>query len=86
MLDVGRFVFLQGTFHASRSEEQWDGVIEQPEFHVARGRRAKIWISVIPAVWIAILLLKHLRFDRKRLAVVLRIRTSSRAGGTSLTS
>lgn len=67
--DVGGFVYLQGRFRMAGPNETCDGIIEEPEFYVAQGRRAKIWISVVPAIWVLLLLLRHFRLDRRHWAV-----------------
>lgn len=67
--DVGRFVYVRGIFRRPAASAEWDGIINPAEHHVARGRRAKIWLSVIPVVWITVLLLRHFRIDTTRWSI-----------------
>lgn len=68
--DVGRFVHVRGTFHAAAGDQAaW---VEPIGVRVHKGRRWKIWVSLIPLAWVALLLLSSFRIDPSRLAVELR--------------
>lgn len=67
--DIGQFVYVRGIFHQPPADADWDGEINPAEHRVARGRHAKIWLSVIPVLWIGVLLLRHFRINWKRLAI-----------------
>lgn len=67
--DIGRFIYVRGVFQRVDADAAWDAVIQPAEHYVARGRRAKIWLSVIPVVWIAVLLLRHFRFNPARWSI-----------------
>jgi len=68
--DVGRFVHVRGAFHAAAAgEPAW---VDPVGVHVHKGRRGKIWISLVPLTWIAFLLLRTFRFDPSRRALELR--------------
>ncbi len=64
--DIGRFAYVRGTFNRAEATEDCDGFIQPSRHYVARGRHAKIWISVIPTLWIATLLLRHFRLNTTR--------------------
>ncbi len=49
-----------------------EGYLEADSIIVARRRRSKIWLSVIPVILIAGLLLRDFRFDRKRFQLELK--------------
>jgi hypothetical protein len=67
--DVGRFIYVRGVFRRPAPNSNNHGVIEPAEHYVASGRRAKIWLSVIPVAWIAVLLLRHFRVNPTRLSI-----------------
>ncbi|MHC4877255.1 MAG: hypothetical protein ACYTGL_12230 [Planctomycetota bacterium] len=75
--DIGRFIYVRGIFHPSSPSDEVDAKIHPAEHRVARGRHAKIWISVIPTLWIAALLLRHFRVNRQTLAIEERHRVES---------
>jgi len=52
----GEFVILKAIFHKPNTLEALD-------FRIAKQRRAKIWLSVIPALLVGIYFLKRFRFN-----------------------
>jgi hypothetical protein len=60
---VGDFVRLQAQFHK-------DGHLTLQRLYVAKKRRAKLAISLLPALLVAVLVVRSYRFDRKRLCFV----------------
>jgi hypothetical protein len=69
---VGEFVYVRGTFHPAHPDAPNDGLLSHAAYRVAAGRRAKIWLSVIPVIWIAVLLLRHVRINTTRWSIELR--------------
>ncbi|MBI1310929.1 hypothetical protein GC176_06435 [bacterium] len=67
--DTGHFIYVRGTFQPAPPGTPWNGLVESARYRVARGRHAKIWISVIPTFWVGILLLRHFRFETRRFAI-----------------
>lgn len=67
--DVGRFVYVRGVFRRPAANTEYDGVIHPAEHYVARGRQAKIWLSVLPVIWISVLLLRHFRINTSSLSI-----------------
>ncbi len=67
--DVGRFIYVRGVFQLPESAGEEDGRVDPAEHYVARGRRAKIWLSVIPVIWVGVLLLRHFRINTSKLSV-----------------
>ena len=70
---VGEFVYARGTFHPAQPDAAYDGLLSPATYRVAAGRHAKIWLSVIPVIWIAVLLLRHVRFNTTRWSIELRV-------------
>ena len=69
--DVGRFVHVRGVFHPAEGDAPaW--IDPQGGVRVHRGRKWKIWLSLVPLVWVAGLLLATFRFDGSRLGFVAR--------------
>jgi hypothetical protein len=70
--DVGRFVHVRGTFHPAQVDQPaW---IEPVGVHVHKGRRWKIWVSLLPLTWLAFLFLSSFRLAPGRCALELRER------------
>ncbi|MBN1559267.1 hypothetical protein JW998_03410 [candidate division KSB1 bacterium] len=57
---VGEFIILNAVFH----KEGW---LEVKRMRIAEKRRAKIWLSVFPAVFICIYFVARFRFDFRTL-------------------
>lgn len=70
--DTGEFVYTRGIFQPANADEPYDGVLSPATFRIASGRHAKIWLSVIPVFWIAVLLLRHIRINTTRWSIELR--------------
>ncbi|MBC7187997.1 MAG: hypothetical protein H5U38_13265 [Calditrichaeota bacterium] len=60
---VGDFVRFQAQFHR-------DGHLTLQRLYVAKRRRAKVAISLLPALLVAVLVVRSYRFDRRRLCFV----------------
>jgi hypothetical protein len=70
--DVGRYVHARGVFHPAGADgAAW---LEPEVVRVLRGRRWKIWISLAPLVWVALLFAASFRVVPSRLALELRQR------------
>ena len=67
--DVGRFIYVRGVFRLPESRAAEDGLVDPAEHYVARGRHAKIWLSVIPVVWVGVLLLRHFRINTHQMSI-----------------
>ena len=67
--DVGRFIYVRGVFQRRESAAEEDGRVDPAEYYVARDRRTKIWLSVIPVIWVGVLLLRHFRINTSELSV-----------------
>jgi hypothetical protein len=61
----GEFVGLTAIFHQ-------EGYLKVISLHVARKRRSKIWLSVIPALFVGVLILRHYRFNWKKREIQLK--------------
>jgi len=61
-LVTGEYIGLKGIFHKK-------GYIEAISLHVAKNRRYKIWLSVLPVLLIVGLLIKYYRFDFKKFQI-----------------
>jgi len=61
-LKIGEFVGLKAIFHK-------EGYLEAVTCRVAKNRRYKIWLSVIPVVLIAFLLMRFFRIDWKTVSI-----------------
>ncbi len=75
--DIGQFIYVRGVFRQPTPGAGCDGVISPAEHHVARGRHAKIWLSVIPVLWVGALLLRHFRINASRMCIEERSCTTS---------
>lgn len=69
---VGEFVYVRGTFHPAQPDASYDGLLSPATYRVAAGRHTKIWLSVIPVIWIVVLLLRHVRINTTRWSIELR--------------
>jgi len=61
-LQVGEFVGLLAVFHRP-------GLLELKKIHVAKNRRTKIWVSVIPLVMVLLFCIRQYRVDFRRLGL-----------------
>lgn len=69
-LRTGEFIGLRATFHR-------EGYLKAVSFRVARNRRYKIWLSVVPVVFIGIALLHFFRINWKPFQIELRTHARS---------
>lgn len=66
---IGEFVFVRGTFQPPPRGTDCHGLIEPAEYRIARGRHAKIWLSVIPVLWIGYRLVQSFRVNPTLLSI-----------------
>lgn len=59
-VDQGDFVRMQAIFHK-------EGYLELKRLHVVKGRRLRIFISILPALLVLFLLFKTYRFDWRQM-------------------
>jgi hypothetical protein len=64
-LSEGEYIGLKAVFHK-------EGYLKAIDLVVAKKRREKIWISILPTILIGMLLVKYFRFDPKRFQIELK--------------